>query len=399
MRKGKVFFLIILTMVITAFTTFTVTNLVELRIEDKVIITAENYDQMKQLEERFDKLLYLEDYVEENFYKETDIYQFDEYIIKGLFEALDDPYSIYLTAEEYQLYSEHSSGSYSGIGVIVTESEEGYIEVVSPIEGTPGEEAGLMPGDWIVEVDGQNVSSKPIDYAVSLIKGQAGTPVVLTIQRENVERFDVELYRAEIVTIAVESEMMDESIGYLRIKLFDDKSHVEFRTHVDDLIAQGMQSLIIDLRSNPGGSLDQVVSIADDLLGDQIIVYTEDRDGNRRIEKSDADDIGVPIVVLTDGGSASASEILTASIQDSESGIVMGETTFGKGVVQLFVPLQDGSGFKLTVSEYFTPNGVNIHGIGIEPDVDLETIESEGYITDEEHDGVLDYALEYLRRD
>jgi carboxyl-terminal processing protease len=397
MRKGKVFFIVILTIVITAFATFAISNLIQLRVEDKVIITAEDYEQLKGIQERFDKMLYLEDYIKENFYKETAEYDFDDYVIKGLFQALEDPYSTYMTAEEFTIYDEHNKGSYSGIGVIVTESEYGYIEVVSPIEGTPGEAAGLQPGDRIVKVDGTSVEAAKLEYAITLIKGEEGTPVILTIQREGVEQFDVEIIRAEIVTFAVESEMLEENVGYVRIKLFDDKSYDEFKIHVDGLVHQGMNSMILDLRSNPGGSLGEVVDIADFLLGEQIIVYTEDREGNQRIERSDADKIDLPMVVLTDGGSASASEILTAAIQDTSSGVVMGSNTFGKGVVQLSVPLQDGSAFKLTVSEYFTPNGLNIHGTGIAPDYDIEMIESAGYIIDEEHDGVLDYAIDFLK--
>ena len=375
-----------------------VSNLIQIRIDDKIIIREDDYDELKNVFSRFDKLLYLEDYIQENFYKETNDFEFDEYIIKGLFEALDDPYSSYMTIEEFKKFDEHNKGSYSGIGVIVTESDDGYIEVVSPIEDTPGEAAGLLPGDRIIEVDGEFVNADTIDYAITLIKGIEGTPVTLTIQREAVDDFQVDIIRAEIVTIAVESEMLENQIGYVRLKIFDDKSYDEFKSNIDSLLGQGMESLIIDLRSNPGGSLNEVVNIADMILGEQIIVYTEDRQGNKRIEQSDKDELDIPIVVLTNGGSASASEILTAAIQDTDSGVVMGSTTFGKGVVQLSVPLQDGSAFKLTVSEYFTPNGINIHGIGIEPDYDEEFIENQGFTIDEENDGVLDYAIDYLKK-
>lgn len=398
MKKGKVVFLLIITIILTSITTFMVSNLIQIRIDDKIIIREDDYDELKNVFSRFDKLLYLEDYIQENFYKETNDFEFDEFIIKGLFEALDDPYSSYMTIEEFKKFDEHNKGSYSGIGVIVTESDDGYIEVVSPIEDTPGEAAGLLPGDRIVEVDGEFVNADTIDYAITLIKGIEGTPVTLTIQREDVDDFQVEIIRAEIVTIAVESEMLENQIGYVRLKIFDDKSYDEFKTNIDSLLGQGMESLIIDLRSNPGGSLNEVVNIADMILGEQIIVYTEDRQGNKRIEQSDKDELDIPIVVLTNGGSASASEILTAAIQDSDSGVVMGSTTFGKGVVQLSVPLQDGSAFKLTVSEYFTPNGINIHGIGIEPDYDEEFIEDQGFTIDEENDGVLDYAIDYLKK-
>lgn len=397
MKKSKVLLLIIITMIVTSFVTFTVSNMIQIKLDDKIFVRSDDYERLQSLENRFDKLLYLEDYIKDNFYKDTESVPFDEYIIKGLFEALDDPYSTYMTVDEYKKFSEINSGSYSGIGVIVTESEAGYIEVVSPIEDTPGEAAGLEPGDRIIKVDGIDVVADDIDYAVSLIKGEEGSKVTLTIDRDNVEIFDVDILRAKITTKAVTSEVMNDDVGYLRINIFDDKSYDEFKENINALLDKNVKSLIIDLRNNPGGSLREVVRIADMLLGDQIIVYTEDRAGNREIERSDKDKIDLPIVVLTNRGSASASEILTAAVQDTNAGTIIGETTFGKGVVQLSVPLQDGSAIKLTISEYFTPNGTNIHGIGIKPNFDVEYIESKGYIVDDTNDGVLDFALDFVK--
>ncbi len=397
MKKSKIIILMIIMVIMTSVVTFTVSNLVQIKLDDKIFVRADKYEYLQELEYRFDKLLYLEDYINDNYYKETEEVGFDDFVIKGLFEALEDPYSTYMTAEEYQKFVEINTGTYSGIGVIVTESEDGYIEVVSPIDGTPGQAAGLKPGDRIIKVDGIDVTTRKIDYVVSLIKGEEGTSVTLTIDRDDDGIFDVDITRAKIVTKSVASEVLEDSIGYIRINIFDDKSYDEFKENINGLLESDVESLIIDVRSNPGGSLNEVIKIADLLLGDQIIVYTEDRDGNREIERSDKNKINVPIVVLTNGGSASASEILTAAIQDTNSGVVIGDTTFGKGLVQLSVPLKDGSAFKLTISEYFTPNGTNIHGVGIKPNYDVEYIESKGYIIDDENDGVLDFAIDYIK--
>lgn len=397
MKKSKVLVLVIIMVIITSVVTFTVSNLIQIKLDDKIFVRADKYEYLQELEYRFDKLLYLEEYIDDNYYKETEEVNFDDFVIKGLFEALEDPYSTYMTAEEYQKFVEINTGTYTGIGVIVTESEEGYIEVVSPIDGTPGQAAGLKPGDRIIKVDGIDVTSKEIDYVVTLIKGEEGTNVTLTIDRDDNGIFDVDITRARIVTKSVISEILEDSIGYIRINIFDDKSYDEFKDNINVLLESNVESLIIDLRNNPGGSLNEVIKISDLLLGDQIIVYTEDREGNREVERSDKNKINLPLIVLTNGGSASASEILTAAIQDTNSGVVVGDTTFGKGLVQLSVPLKDGSAFKLTVSEYFTPNGVNIHGIGIKPDYDVEYIESEGYIIDDENDGVLEFATDYIK--
>ncbi|MEA3422460.1 MAG: S41 family peptidase [Bacillota bacterium] len=397
MKKNKVIVLVIIMVIITSVVTFTVSNLIQIKLNDKIFVRADKYEYLQELEYRFDKLLYLEEYIDDNYYKDTEEVDFDDFVIKGLFEALEDPYSTYMTTEEYQKFVEINTGTYSGIGVIVTESEDGYIEVVSPIDGTPGQAAGLKPGDRIIKVDGIDVTTRKIDYVVTLIKGEEGTSVTLTIDSDDDGIFDVDITRARIVTKSVTSEVLEDSVGYIRINIFDDKSYNEFKENINGLLESNVESLIIDVRSNPGGSLNEVIKIADLLLGEQIIVYTEDREGNREIERSDKNKINVPIAVLTNGGSASASEILTAAVQDTNSGVVIGDTTFGKGLVQLSVPLKDGSAFKLTVSEYYTPNGVNIHGVGIKPNYDVEYIESKGYIVDEENDGVLEFATDYIK--
>ncbi|MCK5763205.1 MAG: PDZ domain-containing protein, partial [Clostridiales bacterium] len=302
MKKSKVLVLVIIMVIITSVVTFTLSNLIQIKLDDKIFVRADKYEYLQELEYRFDKLLYLEEYIDDNYYKATEEVNFDDFVIKGLFEALDDPYSTYMTAEEYQKFVEINTGTYTGIGVIVTESEEGYIEVVSPIDGTPGQEAGLKPGDRIIKVDGIDVTSKKIDYVVTLIKGEESTNVTLTIDRDDNGIFDVDITRARIVTKSVKSEVLEDSIGYIRINIFDDKSYDEFKDNVNVLLESNVESLIIDLRNNPGGSLNEVIKISDLLLGDQIIVYTEDREGNREVERSDKNKINLPLIVLTNGG-------------------------------------------------------------------------------------------------
>ncbi|OPL07390.1 MAG: hypothetical protein AVO33_05650 [delta proteobacterium ML8_F1] len=397
MKRSRVVILVTIISIFVAFSTFVVSNYVQIRLDDKILVSADRYEELQALEDRFSKVLYLEGYIRDHYYKDIENIPFDDYLLKGVFEAVDDPYSAYMTREEFDAFKEINSGTYSGIGVTVTEGEDRIVTVVSPIEGTPGEAAGLKPGDRIVKVDGIDIRGESLDYAVSLIKGEEGTSVDLTIDRDGSDIFTVTITRAVVVTKAVNFEVLDHDVGYLRIVTFDDKSFSEFEAAVNQLLEKGVSSLVIDLRNNPGGSLHEVVEIADLLLGEQIIVYTQDREGHKEVERSDRSRVDLPLVVLTNRGSASASEILTAAIQDSNSGIVIGETTFGKGVVQISVPLRDGSAFKLTISEYFTPNGVNIHGVGIEPDIGLEDIEAQGYDLEESEDGVLDFAVDYLK--
>ena len=253
------------------------------------------------------------------------------------------------------------------------------ITVVSPIEDTPGERAGIRTGDKILKVDGEEVYGNKQDEAVKRIKGTPGTEVVLTLVRDGKEPFELKVVRDTIVIKSVKSRMLtgNDKIGYLRISSFDEKVYDEFVSHYTDLKSKGSKGLIIDLRSNPGGSLQKVVEIADYILGKQLIVYTKDNQGREERFESDANKIDMPIVVLVNGGSASASEILTGAIQDGKAGIIVGTKTFGKGLVQTVRDLPDGDGLKLTIAQYFTPSGAYIHGKGIEPDVVVEAKEEE----------------------
>jgi len=358
---------------------------------DKMVSISEaEYNKLKEINDQYSKLEMLEQYIGENFYQDTKDVDFEDGVYKGLFEALDDPYSTYMTEEEFKSFMEMSEGSYGGIGVVISPGKSGFITVVSPIEDTPGERAGLKTGDEIIKVNGVDFTADQLDEAVKNMKGEPGTDVTITVRRDG-EEFDVDITREQIVLKAVKSEVKEDNIGYLRITSFDNHVYDEYKEHLKALMDQGIESLIIDLRSNPGGALDQCVKIADDLLGEQVIVSTKSRDGEVEIEESDAAKLEIPFVVLINEGSASASEIVTGAVKDTNSGTIIGKKSFGKGVVQVVRAMFDGSGFKLTISEYFTPNDVNIHGVGIEPDIEVENPE------DSEEDLQLEKAIEVLK--
>lgn len=371
--KKKAFVAAIVLVLLTTLLNFTVGNLFALTLGQKVLISKSTYEYYESMGERYGKLFSLHDFLLKNYYKELDEDKLIESAIKGLFQGVEDPYTSYMSANEFSDLMTRTEGSYGGIGVIITPGDDGLVTVVSPIEGTPGERAGIAPGDKILAVDGNTVSGENLDKAAEMMKGEPGTEVVLSIWREGRnEAFDVTLKREIIRLETVKSEVLDHDLGYIRISTFDKQTAKDFKEHMDKLQKQNIQGLIIDLRNNPGGLLDQCLEIADMLLGEQVIVYTEDKHGDREIEKSDKHQVDLPLVVLVNKGSASASEILAGAIKDGNRGEIIGTTTFGKGLVQQVKPLDDGTGFKFTVSQYFTPSGSNIHGTGIEPDILVE---------------------------
>jgi carboxyl-terminal processing protease len=303
---------------------------------------------------------------------------------------------------------EQTSGEYSGIGVYVSISEDNKIIVISPIEDTPAEKAGLKTGDKIIKVNGTEFTGEEMTEAVKVMKGKPGTEVTITVERERpngeLREFDLTIERANIKIQTVKHGEIEDGIGYIRITTFDDPTDEDFKKALDELTQEKeIKGLVLDLRFNPGGLLDAVVEVADELLGKTVITYTQEKDGEREYYNSDKSMVDIPLVVLINQGSASASEILAGAIKDTERGILVGEQSFGKGIVQRIIPLEDGSGFKLTVSEYFTPDNINIHDIGIEPDVTIKLDEKameEGLYGMEyyEEDNQLQRAVEILNR-
>lgn len=319
----------------------------------------------------------------------------------GYIEGLDDPYSVYYTEEEFQKMMESTNGTYCGIGVTVSQNPQtGIITLVKPFEGSPGEEAGILPGDILYKVNGEEVTGEDLSAVVLKIKGEEGTTVDLTVAREGENDYiDITVERRKIEVPTISHTMLDNNIGYIIISEFDDVTSGQFKTALEDLNAKGMKGLVVDLRNNPGGVLDVVVDMLDRILPEGMIVYTEDKYGNREEYKSDAKtQLNVPLAVLVNKNSASASEIFAGAVKDYGVGTIVGTTTFGKGIVQRLFELGDGTAMKLTISKYYTPNGNNIHGKGIEPDVEVELDESlSNKITiGTEEDNQLQKALEII---
>lgn len=338
------------------------------------------------------KIQELNQYIDQYYlfdYEEEDL---ENGIYKGLMAGLGDVYTGYYTPEEYASFMETSNGSYSGIGAMLSQDyNTGIITVVRAFEGSPAAEAGMRTDDILYKVKGEEVTGKDLSLVVTDLKGEEGTEVELSILRGS-DVIDLTITRRSIEVPTVESRMIEGEIGYIAITEFDDVTDEQFFAALDALEAQGMKKLIIDLRDNGGGLVDVTCAILDRLLPEGLIVYTEDKYGNRQEEKSDAENyFAGEMAVLVNGNSASASEIFAGAIKDYGVGTLIGTQTFGKGIVQSLFPLSDGSAVKITVSRYYTPEGNNIHEVGIEPDIVLEPGE------DPQEDIQLLKAIEVLR--
>jgi carboxyl-terminal processing protease len=315
--------------------------------------------------------------LKENYYEEVDENVLLEGAIAGMANSLGDPYTVYFNKDQMEMFMEKSDGSYVGIGVSITMDSSGLLTIVEPFENSPAKEAGMLQGDKIIKVDGKDVTGiRDENLIISMIRGPENTEVKITVYRPSEGKYvDFEIVRKRIKILNIKSEVVQDKIGYVKIIVFDSEIARYFKESVNQLLAQGAEGLIIDLRDNPGGSYDQVVEIADALLPEGLIVYTEDREKNRKEKYSDAKELNIPIAVLVNGNSASASEILAGALKDHKKGILIGTKTFGKGLVQEVVPLEDGSGLKVTVAKYFTPSGVCIQDIGIKPDLEVQVPE------------------------
>ncbi len=344
------------------------------------------------------KLETLQAIIEKNYLNEYSEEDLKNGLYKGMMEGLNDPYSVYYTEEEYDELTEDSEGVFEGIGAYLSQDPDTMvITVTRPIPDSPAEKAGILAGDILVEVDGENIEGDDINITVAKIRGKAGTKVKIGVKREGrdgVVRFDIT--RASVESMTVDSKMLDDSIGYIQIMEFDDVTYSQFMKAFRELKREEMTGLIIDLRDNPGGSVQTCVEIADELLPEGLIVYTEEKDGDRDEYKSDGKSFyDGPLVLLVNGNSASAAEILTGAVKDYGTGTVLGTTTYGKGIVQQILPLGDGTGVKVTIADYYSPKGNNIHGVGIEPDEELE-LDVDAFL-DEGIDNQLDRAVEIIK--
>lgn len=313
-----------------------------------------------------------------------------EMIYKAYLASYGDKYTVYYTPDECKNLLESTTGKFEGIGAVCRKNDDGAVLVIDAYEDAPAYAAGLRNGDKITTVDGTDITGMDLSSAVALIKGEKGTSVHLDAVRDDAA-FSVDVVRDEIKAQTVEYEMRENQIGYLSISEFDDVTTQQYKDALQALEDAGMQGLVIDLRDNPGGVLDTVVKMLDYTLPDGLIVYTENKSGKRTEYKgTDGYELDIPIAVLVNGNSASASEIFAGAMQDYDKGEIIGTQTFGKGIVQTIKPLTDGSAIKLTTAKYYTPNGQNIHGQGVTPDITVE----QG--TDENEDTQWNTAVEYL---
>lgn len=325
--------------------------------------------------------------VQEEFVAEVDTEQLWEAATAGIVRGTADPYSSYMDTSQFRELLEHASGSYVGIGVVLTEMND-YTVVISPFEGTPADRAGLKPGDKIVEVNGRDVVGTPLDAVVSLIRGPAGTSVELTIVRDQ-EVLAMDLIRDVINIPSVTAELLEDGIGYIRISQFTSQTAADLEPELRRLEADGMRGLVLDLRNNPGGDLDVCIRTAELFVPDGPIVHLVDRQGVETTYSGDGPGVDYPVAVLINGGSASSAEILAAAIRDRGVGRLFGVTTFGKASVQTIYPLAEGLGLKLTTARYLTPNRQSIDSTGLEPDVEVEALE--------DADAQLESAKQYVQ--
>lgn len=347
------------------------------------------------------KLREMEAVINEYYYNDVDEEKVVDWMYKGLMAGLDDPYAAYYTEEELTSVTNDINGSYEGIGATLSkDSETGEITVVSCYEDTPAEEAGMLPGDTILTMNGESVQDMELSDMVSAIQSGEYDTITFKIKREGSnEELSITVEPRVVDVPTVESEMLKNKIGYIKVTEFDNVTVDQFRNAKETLTSQGMEKLIIDLRNNPGGNLKTVLAMLDEILPEGLVVYTEDKNGERTEYYCDGEnELQIPLVVLVNSQSASASEIFAGAVKDYGIGTLVGETTYGKGIVQMDVNLSDGTAMKLTVSKYFTPNGNDIHEVGIEPDVEVALEEGlEQRVTiPKDQDNQLQKAIEIL---
>ncbi len=346
------------------------------------------------------KIEVLEDYIDAYYLEDVEKNVYADGIYKGLVKSLGDTYAEYYTKEEYTELMESTSGKYCGIGAqVMQDRETGIISIVMPFEGSPAAEAGLQPGDIIYKVAGEEVTGGDLTAVVAKMKGEEGSTLDMQIFRNN-EYKDITVERREIEVPTVSYEMLEDKIGYIAISTFDEVTAEQFREALDDLENQGQKGLVIDLRNNGGGRLDVCVDMLDRMLPEGTIVSTRTKAGTGETYSStDEEAFNKPLVILINGNSASASEVFVGAIRDYGLGKLVGTKSFGKGIVQSIFELQDGTAIKFTTSEYFSPNGNNIHGTGFEPDVEIDLDEGLKKLISipRDKDNQLQKALEVLK--
>lgn len=380
---------------------------------------AENQDGSLDLNRITKKITTLQQIIDKYYLFDEDTTKVEDWIYKGMMYGLNDPYTTYYTAEEYQKLSEDTEGEYHGIGVMISQNRStGIITVIKVFKDTPAAEAGMRPGDVLYKVGDMEVTGMDMDILVKdYIKGKDGSEVALTVLRQDEgEYVDLKMERRNVTVQTVEYQMLEDHVGYIAVSQFDVVTAGQFKAAVDDLEKQGMKKLLVDLRNNPGGVLDAVVGMLDYILPDDLmiegdkdlvrtnteatlLVYMADKNGKGGQEyASDGHSLDIPMAVLVNGESASASEVFTGAMKDYGRATVVGTKTFGKGIVQNLIPLDNGTAIKMTTAHYYTPSGFDLHGKGIEPDVEVELKEEfKNQITvDVKEDNQIQAALKAL---
>lgn len=359
---------------------------------------SENVDNSQEidLDKVNDKIRQLEGLVEEYFLFQEDVTKVEDGIYKGLMNGLEDPYSVYYNAEDYKAVTTDTSGIYSGIGAVVSKNADtGVVTILKVFEGSPGQEAGIQVNDIIYKVNGEEINHLELDVLVSsLIRGKEGTNVDITVLRgEELEEVTMTVTRRNIEVPTVEHKMLENHIGYIAVSQFDLVTYEQFVTAIDELSVQGMKNLIIDMRNNPGGILETCVEMMDYVLPEGKLVYTADKNGNGdEYFSDDGHELNIPMVIIVNKYSASASEVFTGAVKDFKKGTILGETTYGKGIVQNLIPLGDGTAIKITTQHYYTPSGFDLHKKGIEPDIVVE-LDKNAKMGDLESDNQLQEAI------
>lgn len=356
-------------------------------------VQAENQDGDLDLNRIASKIQTIQGVIDKYYLFDEDKGKVEDWIYKGMLYGLEDPYTVYYTKDEYERLMEDTSGEYCGIGVMVSQSAAtGIITVTKVFEGTPGAEAGILPGDVIYKVGDTEVTGMDLELVVKdHIKGKEGSPVTITVLREEAGNYiDMTMERRQITVPTVEHEMLADHVGYISVSQFDTVTADQFKGAIDDLEKQGMEKMVVDLRNNPGGVVDAVVSMLDYILPDDLVitgdpnlvrkkknktllVYMADKNGQgEQYYASDGHEVDVPLAVLVNGQSASASEVFSGALKAYNKAKLVGTKTFGKGIVQTLFPLDNGTAIKMTIAHYYTPSGFDLHGKGLEPDVPVE---------------------------
>ena len=352
----------------------------------------------KKIEE---KTSVLQNIIDRYFLFDEDMTKVEDGIYAGMMNGLGDPYTVYYTKEEYKALNEDTEGKYSGIGAVVSQNPNTkIITIVKIFDNSPANDAGLQVGDIIDKIDGEEVAGTDMDILVKTkIRGEEGTSFKMTVLRgDDRKEVELDLIRRSIEVETVAGKMLDNNIGYIAVSQFDAVTSEQFKSNIESLQSQGMTKLIVDLRGNPGGLLDQVVDMLDYILPDGLVLYTEDKYGKREEYYSDGShELKIPMVVLVNENSASASEVFTATFRDFEWGTVVGKTTFGKGIVQNVLPLGDGTAVKITTQHYYPPSGYDLHKVGIKPDLEVDLNEGAKIGTDS--DNQLRAAIDILKNE